>query len=153
MRRMIVFPMLFLLCLTLLPAGAGVDPDYYARYLTPTDVEKITGFSGITTRHNYSLHFLDAKGREILIVRFGNEKQFSRETRREKMWTPLEGLADQAKIAIPQMPFQIALLKGIHFAMVISMTDPDTSETFLTVDQLKATAELIASRMDPQNPL
>jgi len=153
MQRMIVFPMLFLLCLTLLPAGAGVDPDYYARYLSPEDLEKITGMTGITAKHQYSLHFLDAKGREILIVRFGPEKQFTRETRREKYWTPIEGVADQAKLAIPQMPYQIALRKGPHFAMVISMTDPDTSKTFLTVDQLKATAKLIASRMDPGKPL
>jgi len=154
MQRVIVFPMLcLLLCLPLLQQGADADPDYYARYLTPADLEKITGFEGITTKHQYSLHFLDAKGREILIVRFGPEKQFARETRREKYWTPLAGVADQAKLAIPQMPYQIALLKGIHFAMVISMTDPDTSKTFLTVDQLKATANLIASRMDPQKPL
>lgn len=154
MQRLIAFPILcLLLCIPLLMQATGADKEYYAHYLTPEDVEKVTGLSGITANHNYSLHFLDSQNREILIVRFGPEKQFARETRRENLWTPLENVADQAKLAIPQMPYQIAFLKGIHFAMVISMTDPDTMKTYLTVDQLKAIANLIASRMDPQKPL
>ncbi|HDP95802.1 MAG TPA: hypothetical protein ENN40_10655 [Candidatus Aminicenantes bacterium] len=154
MQRAIIYPMLvLLLCIPLLMQATGADKEYYAHYLTPQDVEKITELSGITTNHNYSLHFLDSRGREILIVRFGPEKQFARETRREKYWTPIEGVADQAKLAIPQMPYQIAFLKGPHFAMVISMTDAETAKTFLSVDQLKAIANLIASRMDPDKPL
>lgn len=154
MKRIVVLSLLCLMgMLPLLQQGSAADPDYYARYLTPEDLQQILGISGITTKHQYSLHFLDKGGREILIVRFGPEKQFVRETRREKYWTTINGVADKAKIAIPQMPYQIAFLKGIHFAMVISQTDPQSGKTFLNVEQLKAVANRIASRMDPQKPL
>jgi|GEM_PF-2263422 len=154
MKRMFVFTLLCLMgLLPLLQQGADTDPEYYAHYLTPVDLQKITGLTGITTRHQYSLHFLDKAGREILIVRFGPEKRFERETRREKYWTPIEGVADRAKIAIPQMPYQLALVKGIHFAMVVSLTDPESGKIYLSVDQLKAVATLVASRMDPQKAL
>lgn len=128
-------------------ALAAEDPkQYYAKYLSAADVEKATGLKGITTNHNYTLHFLNAEGKEILQVRFDKAKRFDEETERKDLWTPFAGVGDQAAVAVPGMPYMLAFKKG-HHTVIITTTRIEGMKLYLSVEQMKAICKIIESRL------
>ncbi len=135
-----------LISFTISPTILGADKDYYSKYLSVAEVEKASGMKGVVAKHNYSLHFNNSKGTEILIVRFHKSNTFDTITK-DKSWVPYTGIGDKAKIAIPNMPYTIAFTKGENMAEVVSMIDPSTMKAYFTVDQLKAICQIIGKRI------
>lgn len=150
MKRVWILGTMVLLVLGLfISAMAFAEEDrtqYYAKYLSVADVEKATGLKGITTKHNYTLHFLNAEGKEILQVRFEKAKRFEEETNRKDLWTPFEGVGDQAAVGVPGMPYMLAFKKG-HHMVIVSTTRIEGLKLYLSVDQMKAICKTIEPRL------
>lgn len=148
MKKVIVLTLVvsFLITLTISSMVLGADKNYYSKYLTVADVEKVTGMKGIKANHNFSLHFNNSKGKEILIVRFHKSDTFDTITK-DKNWGPYTGVGDKAKIAIPNMLYTIAFTKGENMAEVLSTIDPSTMKAYFNVDQLKAICQIIEKRI------
>jgi uncharacterized protein YxeA len=150
MKRLVFLGTMVLLVLGLfISAMAFAEEDrtqYYAKYLSVADVEKATGLKGITTKHNYTLHFLNAEGKEILQVRFEKAKRWEEETKNKEYWTPVEGIGDQAAVGIPGMPYMLAFKKGPHM-VIVSTSRIEGLKLYLSVDQMKAVCKIIEPRL------
>jgi hypothetical protein len=147
MKKLILYAVLILCFFSI---AQGADKNYYAKYLLPSEVEKVTGLKGIKADHKYSLNFLTEKGEKLLLVRFSRSKSFERETKRKKLWTVVKGIGDKAKIAIPQMPYMIVFTRGTHMVNVISHVDSKTGKPYLSVPQLKKICKMIETKIDPK---
>jgi hypothetical protein len=124
--------------------GSQDPKQTYAKYLSVAEFEKITGLTGVITKHEYDLQFYDSTGKNHLLqVRFDQPKSFARETKNTSLWQPVEGIGEKAMWSIPAMPFNITFIRGTHMVALCTFTKPDSIETFLSFDQLKAVAKII----------
>ncbi|MGE5605038.1 MAG: hypothetical protein ACM3YE_05025 [Bacteroidota bacterium] len=156
MKRVWILGTMVLLILSLFisaMAFAAEDPkQYYAKYLSVADVEKATGLKGITTKHDYTLHFLNPEGKEVLQVRFEKAKGWEQQTKDKKYWTEVKGIGDQAALFMPGMPQQLAFTKGPHMIVVTTFQKQGVT-MFVTADQLKAVCKVIEPRLPKEDYL
>ena len=120
----------------------------YEKYLSVSDVEKVTGLKGIKLDiQAITLSFTRADGKKILQVVFGRPDEYKSLTGNAELYKPLKGIADEAVIAIPMMPYEIVFLKKTRYCVRLTTFPEEGLKTFVSEDQLKAIAELIASRL------
>jgi len=157
-------PLALGLALTAALAAQGA----YDKLITIADVEKATGLTGVKTVPNGSqtgaggmLNFVNASGKLVLSVNFGDAQLYkkARETKEMEVGGTkypmvlfahdIPGLGDEA-FASPPGPVQYAIYarKGNH-ALTVNTFYPGAGEhvkPLLTEAQLKAIAQLIFSR-------
>ena len=156
MKRLKIFAALVLIIGLFFSTTILAEEDrtqYYAKYLSVADVEQVTGLKGITTKHNYTLHFHNADGIEILRVSFYSVKDWDFYVSDDKsLWAPVEGIGDRAAYEVPRMPYMLAFAKG-HHMVILGTTRKEGLTMHLSLDQLKALANIILPRLPKEDYL
>ena len=136
--------MIFLLVLSI-PFCIGAD--LYSKYLTVADVEKATGFKNVTVKNvAVNLEFYRSDGAKFLEVEFGNASLYATETKNPKYYAPVPGIAEKAAIALPQIPYRLALLKGKSCVLIQTFRNIQ-KRYILNKDQLIAVAKIVAAKI------
>jgi hypothetical protein len=142
--------------------GAGdlriVSPDKVAaKYLTPADVEKVAGITGVkVVAKNPSkgaggdINFADGKGL-ILMVNVGSAKWFANMKTSRNYRGPVGGLGDEAfdgpSTEIMATLYQLGFRKSDNAALLTTYLVPgDPPTARLSQDQLKQLAAIAVSR-------
>lgn len=126
--------------------GTSVYTNPYVRYLTVTDVEMISGVTGIQqTLESAILHFLQNDGKEILRVKFSGKEYFN--TRKsDPKYSPISGFGEAALVGTLQLPMQLLFVKGKHCVEILTFPK-EGLDMYLTLDQMKIVANYISSRL------
>lgn len=120
----------------------------HEKYLSVSDVERTTGFKGIKLDvQAITLIFKRADGKEILRAVFRAPEEYKSLTGNSELYKPLKGIADEAVIGIPAMPYEIIFLKKTKYCVQLTTFPEEALKTFVSEDQLKAIAELIVTRL------
>jgi hypothetical protein len=120
----------------------------YEKYLSVSDVEKATGLNGIKLDvQALTLSFKRADGKEVLRAVFRAPDEYKSLTGNSELYKPLKGIADEAVIGIPVMPYEIIFLKKTRYCVQLTTFPEEGLKTFVSEDQLKAIAELIVTRL------
>jgi len=128
------------------PATTAAYANPYAQSLTVADVEKITGISGIRCEMEpLTLHFYLEDGREILRVQFRGKIYFDYQ-KAESKYSPISGVGEAALVGTLQLPIQLLFVKGKDCIDITTFPE-EGLKLFLSLDQLKAVASYILSRM------
>lgn len=128
------------------PATPSVYANPYAKYLTATDVEKITGLGGIQQNLEPSiLHFLRGDEKEILQVKFWTKAYFSN-FKNDSKYSPITGIGEASLVGTSELPIVLIFTKGKH-CVEISTFPEEGLKLFLSLDQLKTVAKHISSQL------
>ncbi len=148
--------LLFFLCLSVIAAGSARAQNPDDKYLTGSDIEKVTGMKGIHAVPRGSipgaagdLNFADASGELILMIQFTDAAGFNGLKTRYAQGA-VSGVGDQAVqgAAIPGMPDNLlAFTKRTRCVVLTAFGDFIKKKLYLTVDQLVAIGKIIASRL------
>jgi hypothetical protein len=125
--------------------------------LTPADVEQVSSLTGIkavprdpTKGAGGQVNLATADGKLVVMANFGNGAQFDTMKSSPNYRESLSGLGDAAFIGPSKniMPtlYIVGFKKGDHSAVLNTFFKGATTDTMLTMDQLKALAAIVASR-------
>ena len=139
---------------TTAPSGS---PAEVSDLLTPADVEKVSGLTGIKAVARGSLpgaggdvNFVGADGKLVVMANFFDGAQFEALKGTPNYREALSGLGDAAFVGPSDtvMPtlYIVGFKKGDHTAILVTYFKSGASDTILTMDQLKALAAIVASR-------
>ncbi len=151
--RLSPFIVLLGFVLSFFPALHAAD---YSKYLTPEDIQKETGLTGIQAvpkdpmkGFGGDLNFANAKGGHVLMVQIVDESQY---VGFKSMGSgTVNGLGEKAVkgATIPGFPTNfVCFVKGDHCVALTTFVDrASPTECVLKEAQLMALAKIIASRM------
>jgi hypothetical protein len=125
--------------------------------LTPADLEKVTGLTGIVVAPRDpakgaggDVNLATADGKLVVMANFFNGAMFDTMKNSPNYREPLSGLGDAAFVGpstdIGSTPFIVGFRKGDHTAMLSTFFKGSMTATMLTMDQLEALAAIVASR-------
>ncbi len=146
MKRGMLWAAALALCVGATVVAAAAGP--YAKYLTVTDVEKVTGLSGVTvTETPTSLRFSNRDGKTILEARFSQDRSvFTKEVEKNAaVYQAVADVGEKAAITSPARPYRLTFVKGKQCVIVEAV--PQFGRMPLTRDQLIAVAKLVAARL------
>ena len=150
--RLIVTLVLFLSLAMMAAAGP------YDGYLKASDIEKTAGLKGVKSiERNPSigaggdLNFATADGKLIVMIQVVSKSQYAG-YKQYFFKSDIKGVGEQAMegTTIPGMPPNlVAFTKGVECVALTAFGDQasDGKKNMLTIDQMKALAKTIASRM------
>ena len=136
----------------------SASPAEFSDLLTPADVEQVSGLTGIKAVAHASMvgaggdvNLVDADGKLVVIANFFSGAEFAVVKRSGSYREALSGLGDAAFVGPSEkiMPtlYVVGFQKGDHTAVLATFFKGATLDTRLTMDQLKALAAIVASRL------
>jgi hypothetical protein len=126
------------------------------KYLTGTDIDKVTGMKGVKLIPRMSvagaggdLNFADASGELILMVQITDAKNYDG-FKKKYAKGAVSGVGDQAfqGAILPGMPDNVlAFTKGSRCFVLTAFGDFVKNKVYLKIDQLAALGKLMAARL------
>jgi hypothetical protein len=125
--------------------------------LTPVDVEKVSGLSGVkvvpydpSKGAGGQINLATSKGKLVVMATFGDGLGYASMKSSMNYRQPLSGLGDAAFIGPSKevMPtlYIVGFKKGDHSAVLTTYFSGSPSKTMLSMSQLKELAAIVASR-------
>jgi hypothetical protein len=162
MKKLVSFLVLSFLMVAVLFTGV-CRAGQFDRIISPADVERITGLSGIKQVprapldkfRNGDLNFSLANGQPVLMIQFRPVRVYDTNVfdnlKNDAGYykAPVKGIGEQAFTSPAFAPqFSVNFRKGNLFAVVTTNVDPnDKNKAVLKMDHLIALAKLVDSRM------
>jgi hypothetical protein len=135
------------------------DSGSYDTYLTITDVEKVTGLTGLKQVQfnplrflGSDLNFVASDGSKILSVEFSNARRYNT----YKVFVPknikilLQAVGEEAFVGPDienQVPYLLVFRQGNYAISLTAATTCDAQKNMLTLEQLISIGKIIASRL------
>ncbi len=137
----------------------AADAKLFEKLLTVSDVESVTGFTGVRqvpfNPANFlgsDLNFVTRDSRKILSVEFSEKGQFNayRGALPSNFKTPLTGIGQEAFLGrdvANRSPYLLVFSKGEYAVSLTAAATQDSRHNMLNADQLTLLARIIAERL------
>jgi hypothetical protein len=136
---------------------SAVAAETLDKYITVADIEKVTGFQDVKLSKNSqhgsagTLQFKNKEGKTILEVKFNKASLYDRSEKVKvvNVKGDVTGIGEDAFYAsnFSDSPNYLCFKKGKFSVDLAAFVKREDGKPFLTLEQLKALARIIASRM------
>jgi hypothetical protein len=136
---------------------ATAHAETFDAYITAADIEKVTGLHDVklskSSQHGSAgtLQFKNKEGKTILVVKFNKSSLYDRSEKAKVLNVKgdIKGIGEDAFYGcnFSDSPNYLCFKKGKYSVDLAAFIRKDDVKPFLTLEQLKALAVIIASRM------
>jgi hypothetical protein len=136
---------------------AAAHAQTFDTYITAADIEKVTGLKDVklsqSSQHGLagSLHFKNKEGKTILGVKFNNAAFYNKSEAAKviKVMGDIKGIGEDAFYGadFSDSPNYLRFKKGKYSVELAAFINSKDVKPYLDIEQLKALARIIASRM------
>jgi hypothetical protein len=148
---------LFLFTIIVICCCSAVAAETFDKYISAADIEKVTGFQDVKLSKNSqhgsagTLEFKNKEGKTILSVKFNKSSLYDRAEKAKvvNVKGDIKGIGEDAFYAsnFSDSPNYLCFKKGNFSVDLAAFVKREDGKPFLTLEQLKELAKIIASRI------